>query len=151
MVVNPHTDFAEERFRPGAELHVRLTDGSRRVAGVTSSRFHRGRPIIGLTGVDSLDDAERYAGAELRIPESAQGALPPGQYYHHQLMGCEVVTEAGDPVGRVIGVEGGTGQSRIVVGGAGRRHEIPMAGDICTVDVDQRRIVIRPPEGLLDL
>jgi hypothetical protein len=31
-----------------------------------------------------------------------------------------------------------------------RRHEIPLAEEICTVDVAARRIrVVRPPEGLL--
>jgi hypothetical protein len=48
-------------------------------------------------------------------------------------------------------VEGQTGQSRLVVNGARRQHEIPLADAICTVDLGGRRITIRPPDGLLDL
>ena len=54
--------------------------------------------------------------------------------------------------GRVIGVEGPMEGSRLVV--AGQRGEvlIPFAANICVeVDVAAGRIVVNPPEGLLDL
>jgi 16S rRNA processing protein RimM len=151
VFVNPHTDFAEDRFAVGEVLDTRLADGTRRSLEVTSVRFHLGRPVVSFAGIESMDEAERYAGLELRIHPDAQHALPPGQYYHHQLIGCQVVTEDGAEVGRVVEVDGGTGQSRLVVNGERRRHEIPLADAICTVDVAARRIVVRPPEGLLDL
>jgi 16S rRNA processing protein RimM len=151
VIVNPHTDFMDERFREGARFEVRLADGTRTAVTVTSARIHQGRPVIGLVGVESIGDAERFQGAELRIFESEQRALPEGQYYHHQLVGCEAITGDGVRIGRVVGVEGEGGQSRLIVTGGHRRHEIPLAAAICTVDVAARRIVVRPPDGLLDL
>lgn len=151
VIVNPHTDFLEERFREGARFEARLADGGRQVVTVTAARVHQGRPVIGLEGVTSISEGERYQGAELRIHADDQQSLPDGQYYHHQLVGCEVVTADGGAVGLVVAVEGGTGQSRLVVAGEHRRHEIPLADEICTVDVVARRIVVRPPEGLLEL
>ena len=151
MIVNPHTDFMDERFRVGARLQARLQDGSRQTVHVTAARIHQGRPVIGLEGVENISDAERYQGAELRIRADEQSALPPGQYYHHELVGCEAVDPEGTRIGRVIGVEGEMGQSRLIVAGDRRRHEIPLAEDICTVDVAARRIVVRAPEGLLEL
>jgi 16S rRNA processing protein RimM len=151
VIVNPHTDFLEERFKAGAAFQVRLADGTRGVVQVTAARVHQGRPVIGLAGVESISEAERYQGAELRIDATEQQPLPEGQYYHHQLVGCEVVSEDGTRIGRVTGIEGETGQSRLVVAGTHRRHEIPLAADICTVDVAGRRIIVRPPEGLLEL
>lgn len=151
VIVNPHTDFADQRFRVGARLHTRLADATRTVVEVTSVRMHQGRPVVGLAGVTSISEAERYADAELRIDPTEQDELPDGMYYHHQLIGCEVVTADGAPVGRVVAVDGEMGQSRLVVAGAGRRHEIPLADELCTVDVAARRITVRPPEGLLEL
>ncbi len=151
VIVNPHTDFIEERFRVGAVFQVRLADGTRRTADVTAVRVHQGRPIIGIGGVSTMTDAERWAGAELRIEPSAQGELPPGRYYHHELVGCEVVLAGGERVGRVVAVEGQTGQSRLVVNGPRQTHEIPLVEAICQVDVAARRITITPPDGLLDL
>lgn len=151
VIVNPHTDFVDERFRVGATFEARLADRTRQRVTVTAVRVHQGRPIIGIDGVESMTDAERWVDAELRIDAAQQGPLPEGTWYHHQLIGCEVVTEAGDPVGRVVAVEGETSQSRLVVHGLRRRHEIPLVEAICTVDVVARRITIRPPDGLLDL
>lgn len=151
VIVNPHTDFVDERFRPGARFQARLADGTRLTLEVTTARVHQGRPVIGLAGVESISDAERYGGAELRIDAGEQQPLPAGQYYHHQLVGCEVVDEDGARIGRVTGVDGEMARSRLVVSGESRRHEIPLVDDICTVDVAARRIVIRPPQGLLEL
>jgi 16S rRNA processing protein RimM len=151
VIVNPYTDFVAERFREGARFHLRQVDGTRREVTVTAVRVHQGRPIIGLEGVETIGEAERYQGAELRIDAGEQQPLPPGQYYHHQLIGCEAVTPEGERIGRVVNVDGEMGQSRLVVDGPQRRHEIPLAEDICTVDVAARRIVVRAPDGLLEL
>ena len=151
VIVNPHTDFVEDRFRVGARFETKLADGTRTTTEVTAARVHQGRPVIGLAGVASISEAERYAGAELRMEATGQQVLPEGQYYHHQLIGCQVVTAAGGLVGRVVAVEGETGQSRLVVDGPHRRHEIPLADELCDVDVAARRITVRLPEGLLEL
>jgi ribosomal 30S subunit maturation factor RimM len=62
-----------------------------------------------------------------------------------------VVTDAGEAVGQVTAVEGDRSATRLVV--RSRRNEvlIPLADEICTVDVAAKRITVRPPEGLLEL
>jgi 16S rRNA processing protein RimM len=151
VIVNLHTDFAEERFQPGATLVARRGGGTPQTIALTSVRFHQGRPILGLAGVDSISAAEELAGAELRIPATAQGPLPEGFYYHHELVGCEVITAEGQTVGQVVAVEGEQRASRLVVRGRRREVLIPLAADICEVDVATRRIVVTPPQGLLEL
>lgn len=152
VIVDLETDFPEMRFHPGAELYTRLSGPVERVK-VTTVRFHRGRPIIGLEGVDSIDDAERLAQRELRIPPEALASLDEGVYYRHDLVGCHVTTTAGATVGIVRRVEAGPGPSRLVVRStAGDDIDVPFAADICVrVDPAARSIVIDPPQGLLDL
>jgi 16S rRNA processing protein RimM len=151
VILNSETDFPGERFRTGASLVLRRPGEPPEVVAITAVRFHSGRPILRLAGVGSIDDAERLAGAEVRVPESEVGPLPEGVYYHHQLVDCEVVSASGELVGRVAAVEGGQGANRLVV--RGRRGEvlIPLAAEICQVDLPSRRIRVTPPEGLLDL
>ena len=62
-----------------------------------------------------------------------------------------MVTEGGELVGRVTSVLDDSAQARLVV--AGKRSEllIPLADEICTVDVAAKRITVRPPDGLLEL
>lgn len=151
VIVNLTTDFAEERFRTGATLSIQRVGESPGTVTLTSVRFHQGRPILGLAGVDSISAAEGFAGAELRIPASEQAPLPEGLYYHNDLVGCEVVTADGREVGRVVKVEGEMATSRLVVRGSRNEVLIPLAAAICQVDIPGRRIVVTPPDGLLEL
>jgi 16S rRNA processing protein RimM len=152
VIVNPETDFPEERFRTGRTLFTLTGDAALRPLVISAVRFHRGRPIVGFEEVVSMNDAEALAGAELRVPESELVTLPEGAFYHHELVGCEVKTEAGRTVGTVKAVEGPSERSTLVV--ETRRGEvlIPLASEICIgIDPKRRTIVIAPPEGLIEL
>jgi len=151
VFVNPDTDFAEERFAEGATLWTRTERGSELLT-VSSMRLQGGRPVIGFAGFDRIEDVERLAGLELRVPEDRLQTLGEGTFYQHQLVGCVVETTAGERVGEVMRVDGGAGGSLLVVKGAPGEILIPFAVDICVdVDVASRRIRIEPPEGLLDV
>lgn len=152
MVVNPETDFPEERFAPGAELFVKRGATVERLI-VTRARIQRGRPVIGLSGVDDMNGALEYAGLEFRVPVAELIALPPGTFYRHDLAGCQVVTIDGTVVGTVRDVEGAMTGSRLVVQSVdGAEVLIPLADEICvSIAPAERRIVIDPPEGLLEL
>jgi 16S rRNA processing protein RimM len=151
VIVNAETDFAGERFRAGARVFV-LRAGRVEPLTITSVRFQGARPVIALAGVDTMDAAEALAGAELRIPAEQLVALSPGVYYQHDLAGCRVETPDGGLVGVVERVEGDAGGHRLVVRGARGEILIPLAAAICSlVDPAARRIVVEPPEGLLDL
>jgi 16S rRNA processing protein RimM len=151
VIVNPETDFAEDRFRAGAVVWTRSGRGSERLT-ISTARFQSGRPVIGFEGLSSIDDVERLAGLELRVPEESLKPLEAGRYYEHQLVGCAVDLVSGGTVGVVARVEGGAGGCRLVVEGARGEILIPLAVDICvSIDVQAKRIAIDPPEGLLEL
>lgn len=151
VVVNPETDFVEERFAVGAKLWTRTAAGEREVT-ITGARMQKGRPVVHLEGFDSIEAVEPLAGLEMRVPMHSLQALEDGRFYHHELAGCHVETVTGQQVGEVVRVEGGAGGSRLVI--SGRRGEVlvPLATDICVeIDVAAKRIRIDPPEGLLEL
>jgi 16S rRNA processing protein RimM len=151
VVVNPDTDFPGERFRPGNTVYLRR-EGRDEALTIAAVRFHQHRPIVTLDGIASIEQAERLAGLELRVPPQSRDPLPDGLFYREQLVGCQVVTEDGDVVGEVAGVEGTVENSRLVVRGADGEVLVPLAAEICVrVDPDRRTIVIAPIEGLLDL
>jgi len=151
VIVDIATDFPEQRFRAGGQLFV-ARSGRVEPLTLTSVRFHRDRPVIGIAGVDTMNAAEALRGLELRIPIEQLTPLPAGAYYHHDLVGCAVQTRSGETVGTVRAIERAGGAARLVV--AGKRGEIliPLAAEICTtIDSAAKRIVIDPPDGLLDL
>jgi len=151
VIVNPETDFAEERFAVVHELVVEQGAHST-TRRITAVRFQSGRPIVALDGIDTMNDAEALAGAALKMPVDSLGALPANTFYRHDLVGCEVKDTAGRAIGRVTGVEGPMEQSRLVVAGGKGELLIPMAEGICvTVDAAAKTIVVNPPDGLLEM
>jgi 16S rRNA processing protein RimM len=154
VIVNPDTDFPEDRYKPGSVVYVRRNDGSAiEPLTIGAVRFHRGRPVIALEGVDTMSAAEELAGCELRIETSALQPLPSGTYYHHDLVGCDVETTEGITIGSVERVEGdGAGSRLLVKGRSGAEILIPLIDAIVVgVHMAARKIVVQPPDGLLDL
>lgn len=153
VIVNPETDFPEERFHEGATLMARRQDGDPVTMQVATMRMHQGRPVILFEGIGSMNDAERLAGLELRVTEveGDLGRLDDGEYYHRDLIGCAVVTESGESIGEVTAIDGDARATRLVVKSLRSEILIPLADAICTIDIEARRITVRPPDGLLEL
>ena len=149
VIVNPETDFPEERFAAGVTLLVGEAGEPRTII---ASRFQQGRPVIALEGVETMDDAEALAGAELKMSAGALSPLPRGTYYRHDLIGCEVADTEGRLIGEVAAVEGPIETSRLVVNAPHGEVLIPLAADICVeIDPEARRIRVAAPEGLIEL
>ena len=151
VVVNPETDFPEERFRAGGTLFMAQA-GLPVAVKIRDAWFHGGRPVVSFERVDTLSAAESLRGVELRVPDEALRPLPPDTWYEHDLVGCVVRTVSGDEVGTVAAIEGPAGAKRLIVGPRGREIDVPLVAEICvTVDAEAESIVIDPPPGLLEV
>jgi len=147
VILNLETDFPEQRFEPGKAVMVRRDAGPERLV-IRSLWFMKGRPVVGFEGIGSIGDAETLAGRELRIPPEELAALPPGMYFHHDLVGCRVETTDGGAIGEVVAVEGSGNASRLVVRSPRGEELIPLAAETCPViDPPARRIGAIGPGG----
>lgn len=147
LLAEPLSD-RPDRFPTLRRAYVPGTSGAAREVEVTSCWPHKGRFVLKLAGVDSIDDAERFRGAELRIGEDELAALPEGSYYDHQLKGLRVEDGAGRGLGLVEDLlRTGGGADVLVVRGAAGETLIPLAADfVQNVDLEAGRVVVRPPE-----
>lgn len=119
---------------------------------ITGARRQGDAVLVTFAGCESAEAATALVGWLVAVPEAAALPLPPGRFYPWQLEGCRVVTDDGLEVGRVTRIERAGGQDLWVVGNEGGERLIPAVPEIVIdVDLAARRIVIRPPEGLLDL
>jgi 16S rRNA processing protein RimM len=149
VIVNSDTDFPNERFAVGTTLLVGESAEPRKV---TAARFHQGRPVISLEGVETINDAETLANAELRVPAASLGPLPENTYYRHELVGCEVRDTEGRLIGEVAAVEGPIERSRLVINAPHGEVLIPLVADICIeVNPGAKRVRVKAPEGLIDV
>jgi 16S rRNA processing protein RimM len=112
---------------------------------------HSGELVFKFRGVDSISAAEKLRGAEVQVPRSERVELEPGEYFHSDLIGCEVRERAsGRTVGRVTNFEEYGGPPLLEIDGG--RVLIPFVKAIC-VDIrpDEKLIRVDIPEGLENL
>jgi len=155
LVVDVRTDEPEARFFEGSvfdtgpsedKLGTKLT--------IESVRWHQGRPLVFFAEVPDRNVAEEMRGVLLWV-DSAGIAAPedPDEFHDHQLVGLDVVTVAEDKVGVVARIDHAPASDMLVVRKEdGTTALVPFVRAIVpTVDVAGGRVVIDPPDGLLDL
>lgn len=103
-----------------------------------------------IDGVDDRTAAERWVGAEVLAERQDLGEAGEDRHYWADLEGLPVVTVTGEVLGTVTGLYETGGVDVLVVAGAGRERLIPLAPYV-EVDLPGGRIVVDPPEGLLEL
>jgi 16S rRNA processing protein RimM len=114
--------------------------------------FQGGVPVVKLAGSDTMTDAEALVGRLVTIPRTAVRPLPPDRYYAFDLVGCAVETPEGAGLGTVADVLVGPEHDYWTVQRGERTWLLPaVAAIVEQVDLAARRVVVRPPEGLVEL
>lgn len=133
------------------EVGSRLVHADGTLLVVEGSHAHRGnRLLVKFEGIDSRNAAELLRGPVF-VNEDQRRELEDDQYWQHQLVGCRVLTVAGNDVGEISGVVGGPAQDLLSVNNEGRSFLIPLVKEIVVdVNIEARRVTIAPPAGLLD-
>lgn len=143
------TDFPK-RFEDVGIVTAVLPDGTKETLTLGTHWFQTGRVILKFDGIDRIEDAERFRDADICVHESEAVELSDDEFFDWQLEGCMVETVGGDMIGEVTSLMR-TGATEILVVKGDKEFLIPFAESICIeVDVENRRIVIDPPEGLLE-
>lgn len=120
---------------------------------IESVQTHKGQLIIKLAGIDSLSVADTLRGYWLLVPTEQASRLPEGAFYIYQIVGLQVYTEAGEPIGKVEDVLMTAANDVYVVKGPGVKDPtgellVPAIRTIVkSVEPDSGKIVIADPEA----
>ena len=158
LFVWPLTDQPEDVFAAGRVVRLGDTDAAladdapELEVERTPRPFKRGL-LVKFVGLDDRHDTDPLAGCYLLAPVGTLAPLADDEIYYHQLLGMAVETVDGAAVGTVREVfETEPAHLLQVRGEDGKEHLIPFTKRIVkTTDPESRRIVIKPPPGLLDL
>jgi 16S rRNA processing protein RimM len=136
--VEPLTDF-DDRFQTGAELWL---EGYRH--RVEWSKRSGAALIVKLAGVGDRTRAELLRGRYLEVPAEAAHPLEEGAWYHHQLIGLQVRTESGRPLGELSLVLNRPANDVWVVQGEGGEEQlVPATRDaVRRVDLETGEVVV---------
>ena len=157
LLVWPLTDHPESVYAPGVVLSLGGEDADEPNLDLPPLRVEAVRPyrrglLVRFVGVDDRSQAELLRGRYLfRAVEELE---PPaeGEFYYHELLGLDVVTVDGRDVGRVTQIYELSPADLLEVSGERGQTMIPYLEHVVVeVDTEAGRIVVDPPEGLLEL
>jgi 16S rRNA processing protein RimM len=134
VVVDLTTDRIE-RLAPGTVLSSDAGDLT-----VAAARPHQRRWIVAFEGHAGREAADRLRGLALR----AEPLEDPDALWVHDLVGSEVVTVEGEVAGRCVAVVANPASDLLELDGG------PLVPVVFVVERRPGRVVIDPPEGLLE-
>ncbi|AZV47776.1 MULTISPECIES: ribosome maturation factor RimM [Bacillus] len=147
------TDFAEERYKPGNTLYL-FMDGRQEPIEVTVNtyRLHKQFHLLQFKERQSLNEVEELKNAIIKVPEEDLGELNEGEFYFHEIIGCEVFTEEGELIGKVKEILTPGANDVWVIGRKGKKDAlIPYIESVVKqIDVSEKKIEIQLMEGLID-
>jgi 16S rRNA processing protein RimM len=152
LAVDIRTDEPDQRFATDAVVRAKLRDGTHRPLTVVTARPHADRLLVRFAEVLTRDVAETLRGALLLVDIAE---LPPSEdpdeFYPHELEGLAAELSDGTRIGVVREIIHGPGGDLLVLDLAGREVLVPFVRAIVPeVNVAEKRVVLDPPEGLLD-
>lgn len=147
------TDFPAERFNAGSELALVSPDGKQIVpVRVASSRPHKNMYLVRFSEFHSINDVEKFRGWMVKIRRDQLMETGEHEYYFHEIIGCTVETEDGTVIGKVTDIlQPGANDVWVVAREGKKPVYLPYIEDVVIgVEPENRRIVIRVMEGLID-
>lgn len=159
-IVAPFSRFGEikvrietdtpERFLELEQVCIRTHSGKATLMEVESVRFHKGQALMKLRGVSSIDQAEQLRGSLVQVRQEDAVALSDNEFFVHDLIGCEVVTDSERTLGRVTQVLHGRANDVYVVGRGKEEILLPAIQQVIQrVDIGAKRITVSLIPGLL--
>lgn len=140
------------RFQPGAILLLGRDLDSAEPAQVATSRDNKGALLVRFDGVGSVEEAEPLREQLLFVDASEIEDLDDEDaFWEHEVVGLEVVDIAGAALGTVAGVHLRPAQDLWSIDTPKGEVLFPAAKElVVSVDLEEGRVVVDPPEGLFE-
>jgi 16S rRNA processing protein RimM len=147
------TDFPETRFQKGNKLILVDADQKTQMTvEVEFGRLQKNVYIVKFVGFNDINQVEKYKGWMIKVLASDLLELEDDQYYYHEIIGCNVVTDEGVELGIVTDIlTPGANDVWVVTRPVGKPVLLPVIDDVVLkVDVAAKRIEVYIMEGLID-
>jgi len=140
-----------KRFNRLKKVHLQLQDKPRTYS-IEKIRVSGRFVYIKFSGINSRDDADLLRNAEVLIEEKDLIQPAQNEYFIHDLIGCQVVSENNDEIGVLSDViQMSSNDVYLVRSSNGDELLLPATREVIKiVDIKQKRIIIHVLEGLLD-
>jgi 16S rRNA processing protein RimM len=149
--VFPYGETLDE-LEPGGKLYLYSASNSKQSElTLVHSRSQGKFRVVQFAELPDVDAAQRVVEQEVFLSEECLPATSEGEYYHYQLIGLRVETTGGKEIGILRAIIETGSNDVYVVDHIDREILIPAIAEvILDVDLQGGKMLIEPPEGLLD-
>jgi 16S rRNA processing protein RimM len=119
---------------------------------ITRIRNHQDGILVGLDGYQTPELAGKFRNQALCILSLPSTLLEKGEYYHHDLIGLNVLDEAKHHLGQLDRIiETGANDVYVVVEKSGKEILLPAIPDVIKkIDLIELKMVVHLLPGLID-
>lgn len=144
MVMEIFTDFPE-RLTPNKTVFLGEDHQPIRLRTV---REHDKYLLVSLEDHFDPDAVAPFRNVLVSVRTDSLPPLPEGQYYHHQLIGMQVLDGQGERLGKLVEIlETGANDVYVIRGEAGEELLLPaLEGVVLAVDLEKKEMCVQPPE-----
>lgn len=147
------TDFPEERFSIGASLYLEHQNFKEKLPlKVATHRQHKNFNLLTFENYPNMNDVEGFKGGVLQVKEDQLSELEGTEYYYHEIIGCECVTEEGEVLGKIKEIlSPGANDVWVIQRKSGEKDLlIPYIEQVVKhVDVKEKKVIIHLMGGLV--
>lgn len=146
------TDFAEERYKKRTELAIFKDGEFLTFVTVASHRRHKNFDLLTFEGMNRIEDVEKYKECLLKVAEEQLTELEDDEFYYHEIIGLEIVTDEGEVLGEVTEILSPGSNDVWVVKQKGKKELLIPFIELVVykVDKEEKKAYIHLLEGLID-
>lgn len=133
--------FLEDRFY---FLSLASEPGKMLKTEVEKSRLQGNKAVLKFRGFSSIDEAKKLKGAEVFIEEAALKPLQADTFYQFQIIGLEVFSEEGEPIGKLTEILDLPSNDVYVVQGKKEVILVPALKEVIKkIDLEQKKMWVK--------
>lgn len=147
ILMDVYTDFPE-RLKTGVIVYI---GPEHTPAHIRSTRWQPPAMLIAFEQYGTREEAGELRNLLVQVRADDRPPLGEGEYYHHQLLGMQVVEESGENLGVLSGIlETGANDVFVVTTQEGREVLLPATDEVLLeIDLDRKQMRVHLLPGLI--
>ena len=116
---------------------------------IENLKYQKNNLIVKFAQLKTIEDAQKLKNKTVYVERDMLGELPDGVYYIADIIGLDAVDEEGNKIGTVADIFN-TGSNDIYdIKRDGKKILLlPVIDDVITVELENKRVLVKIPEGL---
>lgn len=149
LVVNPFTDDIR-RFENLETIYI-VYNKQLIEKKITDVKYKKNQVLLKLSGIDTIEEAEKFRECYLKIDRKDAIKLPKDTYFIVDLIGLEVYTVDNEFLGKIDDIfQTGSNDVYVIKDELGKQILLPAISEVVKkVDIDNKKMIVKLIPGII--